>query len=91
VTRLLAQASVIGALTGAILILHIAPSSADGWETHHRTRHVVRVAYADTTPDYGVCRIGWWQSLRYGHVRPHWVEFCPAGVAAPYYYYHDRW
>jgi hypothetical protein len=22
------------------------------------------------------CRTGWWQTLRYGHVRPHWGTLC---------------
>ncbi len=33
-------------------------------------------------PDYaygGVCSEGWWQTLRYGHVRPQWGIRCLRG------------
>ena len=25
---------------------------------------------------YNYCRVGWWQTLRYGKVRPRWAAFC---------------
>jgi hypothetical protein len=76
VKRFLTHASVIGALTLAVLLGHIAPSAADGYSYAHRYRHHVRVAYVPASPYYGECRIGWWQTLRYGHVHPTWAEFC---------------
>jgi hypothetical protein len=34
-------------------------------------------AYFDATAlYYSPCRTGWWQSLRHGHVRPHWGTIC---------------
>jgi hypothetical protein len=39
-------------------------------------RHRMHVAYADMNPNYPACRIGWWQTVVYGHVRPHWGAWC---------------
>jgi hypothetical protein len=35
------------------------------------------VAYVDSTTSAGMpCRTGWWQTFRYGHVRPRWGTLC---------------
>jgi hypothetical protein len=52
-----------------LLFAHIAPATADGWP-HHHGKHHAHVAYTDW------CRVGWWQSLYYGHVRPQWEARC---------------
>ena len=44
--------------------------------SHHRTAYV-RIAPAET--DY-YCREGWWQTLRFGHVRPRWGVRCRYAV-----------
>jgi hypothetical protein len=49
-------------------------SDAAGRIVHYG--HRARVAYFNYAPDYSACRIGWWQTLRYGHVRPAWGEWC---------------
>jgi hypothetical protein len=36
-----------------------------------------RMAYLDAAPvNYEFCQTGWWQTLRYGHVRPQWRTGC---------------
>jgi hypothetical protein len=74
VKRFLAQAVTIWALTLIVLIVQVGPGSADGWMHPHHYRH--HVAYAEYGADYGACRTGWWQTLRYGHVRPVWGTWC---------------
>ncbi len=75
-----ATTAVRGLLTSALVLLVVAtasaPAAADGYERlHYRHRHQARIVYASPA-EYGVCRIGWWQGLRYGHVRPHWGAWC---------------
>ncbi len=72
--RHVTYAAALGALTLAILVAQVAPGSADGVAHRHYYRH--RVAYVEYVPDYGACRTGWWQTLRYGHVRPRWGTWC---------------
>jgi hypothetical protein len=36
-----------------------------------RVASLERVSYPP-----GECRVGWWQTLRAGHVRPHWAIRC---------------
>lgn len=62
-------------VTAAIVLVHITPGAADGW-VHHRHQYKRQVAYFEYSPDYGTCRVGWWQTLRYGHVRPRWGAWC---------------
>ena len=68
--RRLTNARTIFALTLVILGMPIKPCSADGWVCHHHNRHHPHVAYVESLAYYDGCRIGWWQTLRYGHVRP---------------------
>jgi len=58
----------------------IEPASAGH---HHRAqkhqarvyhRHHVRIASTDDSPV--VCRVGWWQGLRYGQALPYWGTRC---------------
>jgi hypothetical protein len=76
VKRLVTHAAAIWALALVILLVHIAPGSTHGWEYRRHTGHHTHVAYVEAVPDYGACRIGWWQTLRYGHVRPIWGSWC---------------
>jgi hypothetical protein len=78
VKRILIAAAAIFALVCTILFAQIAPGSAHEWSPrhhykHHRHGHMVYAAYV---ADYGACRVGWWQTLRYGHVRPVWGAWC---------------
>lgn len=60
----------ISGMLAAILLLvatPLAPASAQAWRHTH-------LANADA--GYGACRVGWWQTVVYGHVRPHWAVFC---------------
>jgi hypothetical protein len=68
VRRLVKPTTPIFALLLATL-LQAAPASAHPW------RHHVHLACADTAGYYSY-RIGWWQTLAYGHVRPHWSVWC---------------
>lgn len=75
-SRIVTRSAAICAATGIFLSAHIGTGLADGDASkivHHK--HHAYVAY-DYGPDYGPCRIGWWQTLRYGHVRPAWGEWC---------------
>lgn len=72
--RPLLETATVSALTLAILLLRVVPGAADGWTHNHHYKD--RVAYVEYAPDYSACRTGWWQSLRYGHVRPHWGTWC---------------
>lgn len=64
------------ALTCALLALSLvdlAPANthADGLSIRHKRDHH-RVADLDDNR----CRLGWWQTLRFGHVRPSWGIRC---------------
>ena len=74
--RILTDAGMLCAVTATLVLAHITPGAADGWAyRHHHYRH--RVAYVEYAPDDGgACRVGWWQTLRYGHVRPRWGTWC---------------
>ena len=39
-------------------------------------KHHVSVGYTNETRADDFCRVGWWQSLRYGQVRPYWAVRC---------------
>jgi len=73
----LSQTCAICALVFVLILASIGAAAADGWIHHHRhhTRHT-HAAYADLVPYYRDCRVGWWQSLYYGHVRPRWEVWC---------------
>lgn len=73
------QATILGALIAAMLLAQVATGSARS--LHHHHKRYVYYADADPAPyysyyDYGGCRIGWWQGLYYGHVKPHWGTSC---------------
>jgi len=72
----LTQACTIGVLTVVFLCARIALASADGRLHYRAYRHHAPIAYIEAVPYDGNCRIGWWQTLRYGHVRPRWGEWC---------------
>ena len=47
---------------------------AGRYQRHYQ--HHVGVAYTDETRADRFCRVGWWQSLRFGQVRPYWAVRC---------------
>jgi hypothetical protein len=49
----------------ALVLVSSAPVRADGYDRPYRP-------YAG----YEGCSVGWWQTLRYGHVRPQWGVRC---------------
>lgn len=67
--------TVIGAFASATLLAWSTPGLADGWHWHHHYKHHAHLAYVEYAPD-NECRVGWWQTLRYGHVRPRWGAWC---------------
>ena len=70
--KLTAKLATMLALTLAILLIHVASGAAEGSRRHYRHQ----ASYVEVTPDYSNCREGWWQTLRYGHVRPVWGTWC---------------
>lgn len=74
--RTLTPASAILVLAGLILFAQTQRGRADeaGYRQHHR--HHPHLFYAQYVPQPGACRVGWWQSLRYGHARPYWATWC---------------
>jgi hypothetical protein len=74
--RTLIQVSITCVAMFVLLFLHIDDGLADGGSRYHHFRHHTYVAYVESAPYYGPCRIGWWQTLRFGHVRPYWGEWC---------------
>jgi len=72
-----ATCATIGTLSLLLMAAFVEPSAADGYEHHYsRYRHHAHVAYVGYPAYYGTCLIGWWQTVRYGHVRPRWAEYC---------------
>jgi hypothetical protein len=70
VKRLLAVLLVLTVL----IIAQFDPAMAIGYSSRHR------VAYAGSDPaSDSACSVGWWQTLRYGHVRPRWGIRCLRG------------
>jgi hypothetical protein len=76
-SRIATRSIAICAAAGVFLLAQIGAGFADGDTARivHHKQHAT-IAYYDYGPDYGPCRIGWWQTLRYGHVRPAWGEWC---------------
>jgi hypothetical protein len=76
---LLTRASGICALIFAVLFAYIEPGLAHGWLHRHHCKcytHVAYIADVEPAPFSTACRVGWWQTLRYGHVRPRWGAWC---------------
>lgn len=71
--RLLIVLSVVAAVT-TITLAQVDSALARHWCDRHRYRPTY-VAWA-AGPYYAGCRIGWWQGVVYGHVRPHWGVYC---------------
>jgi|HubBroStandDraft_5_1064220.scaffolds.fasta_scaffold348863_2 hypothetical protein len=78
--RILISLSVACAVATSILFTQTATGSAqdivyDHLVRHHR-HHNIQTAYLLPSDELGNCRIGWWQTLRYGHVHPRWAVWC---------------
>ena len=74
-TRVAALMSVVG-IALYLLLGGIAEASAHPWRNRDGYAYRTRIAYADMAPSYAGCRVGWWQGLAYGHVRPRWAAVC---------------
>jgi hypothetical protein len=85
----LAQGFWLTALAIALLFALIEPGTAGDWRYRHHYRHHVYTyveplppyvpyayGYAVQPPAVAYCRVGWWQGLSNGHVRPHWGAWC---------------
>jgi hypothetical protein len=56
----------------ALTLARFDPVMADGFYRQHR-----HPTYTEPDLTYdSVCSVGWWQTLRYGHVRPYWGIRC---------------
>jgi len=62
------------ALAGLFPIGSALAADLDVRPHHKRYRHVASLEQVVYTP--GDCRIGWWQTVREGHVRPRWAMRC---------------
>lgn len=64
---------IVIAICAVVLAGLIVPdvASADGYRWKHKRYH--RIASVGPWP---ACEVGWWQTLRYGHVRPRWGMRC---------------
>ncbi len=72
-TAMVAVASALG-FFGAL-----SAASADGMPAkprHHHHRHYYKTVMQEADAGYLACRTGWWQTVRDGHVRPHWGTYC---------------
>ena len=66
-------AKLLSAICALTMLVGVMTSPAAAQPYRHRARY----AYADTNPNYyPACRVGWWQTLAHGHVRPHWAVWC---------------
>jgi hypothetical protein len=46
------------------------------WKRYRHTVYSEPPGFPNTS-----CRVGWWQTLRYGHVRPRWSMICNSRLA----------
>jgi hypothetical protein len=70
------QLALVVALAIGIMPSNTAAGSDRGpsighWKRYHHTVYSDPPTFSNTS-----CHIGWWQTLRYGHVRPHWGTIC---------------
>jgi hypothetical protein len=73
------RASAVLLALAALTLAQFDPVLADGFNRHYR-HHAARVAYGAPDMAYdNACSEGWWQTLRYGHVRPQWGVRCLRG------------
>jgi hypothetical protein len=68
--------ALLAMLAVEIALSNNASSAERDFTAGHRSkyRHVADIEA--TMPAGTPCRTGWWQTLRYGHVRPHWGTLC---------------
>ena len=64
------QLSAFPVVLAALVLVSSAPVRADGYDRPYRRNAGYDAPYG------GVCTVGWWQTLRYGHVRPEWGVRC---------------
>jgi hypothetical protein len=54
----------------ALVLVSSSQVRADGYDRPYRLHAGYDAPYG------GACSVGWWQTLRYGHVRPEWGLRC---------------
>ena len=59
------------ALAGLLPIGSAFAADLDVRPHHKRYRHVASLEYPPSA-----CRVGWWQTVRHGHVQPRWAVRC---------------
>lgn len=69
------ELSIVAAIT-IILAGNVAPADADGRRKSVRRPPVNQISWNHHVPRYEYCRVGWWQTLKYGKVRPRWAMLC---------------
>lgn len=61
------------ALAGLLPLGNAVAADLDVRPHYKRYRHVASLEQVTFTPE---CRVGWWQTVRYGHVQPRWAVRC---------------
>jgi hypothetical protein len=74
--RVLMGLGAVCTLATVIVLAPVASTAAHEWAHSHRYKRHTSMTYVQYAPAYTTCRVGWWQTLRYGHVRPHWGTWC---------------
>ena len=74
--KILINAALFCALITGLVPIQTAPGAADEWGPRPHAKRHLHLSYAAYGAEPGLCRVGWWQTLRYGHVRPAWGEWC---------------
>jgi hypothetical protein len=64
------QLSAFPVVLAVLVLISSAPVRADGYDRPYRPYASYHASYE------GACSVGWWQTLRYGHVRPQWGVRC---------------
>lgn len=64
------------ALAAGLLFSTVAGAADLDLRRHHhkRYRQVAEVEQIAYVPD--ACRVGWWQTVKFGHVQPRWAMRC---------------
>jgi hypothetical protein len=65
-----------GLLAFAVLGASLTATPASAHHYRHGWSRLYHVAEAAVLEDYRGCDAGWWQTLRFGHVRPYWGLRC---------------
>jgi len=72
----LLQMTFLAMLAIGMALSNSAGSAERDLTTGHPSKYRRYANIEATVPINAPCRVGWWQTLRYGHVRPRWARIC---------------